>query len=148
VAAFIINEWLWADSAGDNGADRQKDAFSVMTKLSVSDHQIVVVVGSAFDQKAWKFCKSDNAVVVGIAKIYVNALRLNSSRCLLVKSEAIEPLPAGLAASVKPDDHYLVQAQLSVNGAILVTTDKPLRDAAAAAGLTCLSRDEFLQTYF
>ena len=148
MAAFVINEWLWADSAGDNGADRQKDAFSVMSKLSASDHQIVVVVGSAFDQKAWKLCKSDNAVVVGIAKTYVTALRLNSSRCVLVKPEALEPLPAGLAASVKPDDHYLVQAQLSVDGAILVTTDQPLREAAARAALTCLSRDDFLTTYF
>ena len=148
MAAFVINEWLWADSAGDNGLDRQRTAFSVMERLSASDDQIVVVVGSAFDQKAWKLCKSDNSVVVGIAKTYVNALRLNSSRCVLVKPEAIQPLPAGLAASVKLDDHYLVQAQLTVNGAILVTTDTPLRDAVAAAGLTCLSRDDFLQAYF
>ena len=148
MAAFVINEWLWADSIGNNGADRQRDAFSVLTKLSASDHQIVVVVGSAFDQKAWKLCNSHNAVVVGIARIYVSAIRLNSSRCLLVKPEALEPLPAGLATSVKPDDHYLVQAQLSVNGAILITTDLPLRDAATAAGLPCLTRDEFLQTYF
>jgi len=53
-----------------------------------------------------------------------------------------------LASSIKPDDHYLIQAQLNVSGAVLVTTDTPLREVVLKTGLQCLSREEFLSTYF
>jgi len=148
VAVFVLNEWLWADSFGDNGAERQKEAFNVIVKLAASEHQIVVIVGSRFDEKAWKLCKSTNTNVAKIAKAYFNVLRINSNRCLLLKSESVAELPEGLSESIKDDDHYLVRAQLSVNGAVLVTTDEPLRNVVMQAGLNCLSRDEFLLAHF
>lgn len=148
MAAFVINEWLWADSFGDNGTERQKEAFNVIVKLSTSGHQVVVIVGSRFDEKAWRLCKSPNTTVAEIAKAYFGILRINSDRCLLLKSENVAALPDDLSQSIKDDDHYLVRAQLSVNGAILVTTDEPLRNVVKRAGLSCLSREEFLATYF
>lgn len=148
MAVFVINEWLWADSSGDNGRDRQKEAFDVIVKLSTSGHRIVVIGGSRFDQKAWRLCKSTDTNVAQIAKAYVTILRMNSDRCLSLKSENVAPLPDHLSHSIKDDDHYLVRAQLSVNDAILVTTDEPLRNVVTQAGLSCLSREEFLATYF
>jgi hypothetical protein len=53
-------------------------------------------------------------------------------------------LPEELATSIKLDDHYLVRAQLSVSGSVLVTTDAPLREIVTGRGLPCLSRKEFL----
>jgi hypothetical protein len=148
VAIFVINEWLWADSLGDNGTEHQRKAFDVIVKLASSEHQIVVIEGSAFDEKAWRLCKDSRTTVTGIAVAYFNTLRINSDRCLLLQPDAIAALPDDFSASVKDDDHYLVRAQLSVAGAILVTTDEPLRAAVKTAGLACLSREEFLSTYF
>lgn len=148
MAIFVINEWLWADLSGSNGLQAQREAFSVIEKLAASDHRIVVIEGSSFDQKAWNLCKSTNPIVQRIAGAYVANVRQNSDRCLIFKPEAAVALPDELASATEPDDHYLVQAQLTVIGAVLVTTDKLLRDAVGKAGLSCLSREEFLSTYF
>jgi len=148
VAAFVINEWLWADLSGGNGPQAQRKAFIVIEKLAVSDHQIVVIEGSAFDQKAWNLCKSTNPMIVQrMAGAYVANLRLNSDRCVILKPEAVPGVPRELATATNQDDHYLIQAQLSVEGAILVTTDGDLCHAVKQAGLACLSREEFLTTH-
>jgi hypothetical protein len=65
--------------------------------------------------------------------------------CTGRKGEAVAALPEELAAAAKPDDHYLIQAQLAVDGAIVVTTDNPLREALDSADLPCISREEFLR---
>ena len=87
-------------------------------------------------------------VIQLIAGLYVANVRWNSDRCLILKPEATLALPDELASATKPDDHYLLRAQLSVPGAVLVTTDRPLCEAVGKAGLSCLSREEFLSTYF
>lgn len=148
MANFVINEWLWADSAGDNGSQSQRETFNVITTLAASSHQIVLIEDSRFDRKAWGICKSTDRVACGIARAFVLGLRLNSDRCLVLKPEDAMALPEGLAQAVKEEDHYLVQAQLTIPGAILVTTDGPLRAAVREAGLECLSREEFLAQYF
>lgn len=148
MAIFVINEWLWADLLGENGLPAQQESFRIIEKLSVSDDQIVIIEGSAFDQKGWNLCKSPNMIVQRIAAVYVANVRLNPDRCQILKPDEVDALPNELASAIKPDDRYLVQAQRSVSGAILVTTDNPLREAVGRAGLMCLSRQEFLSTYF
>ena len=149
MAIFVINEWLWADLSGSNGLLAQREAFNVIEKLTMSDHRIVVIEGSSFDRKAYNLCKSTNPMIVQrIAGAYLKNVRQNSNKCLILKPDAAVVLPDQLASATKLDDHYLVQAQLSVIGAILVTTDEPLREAVGKAGLSCLSREKFLSTYF
>jgi hypothetical protein len=148
VAIFVINEWLWHDSAGENGLDLQRQAYDVIRKLAASDHRIVIIGGSSFDIKAWKICTSTDTIVRVIARAYVVNLRQNSDRCLILKPEQVGALPEDLFTSTKADDHYLLLAQLAVPGAILITTDNPLREAVLRAGLSCLSRDEFVANYF
>ncbi len=148
MAIFVINEWLWADLSGGNGPLAQKEAFGVIEKLPASDHQIVIIQGTSFDQKAWGMCKSPNMIVQRIAAAYVANVRQNPDRCQILKPDELAAMPNELASTIKLDDHYLVQAQLSVTGAVLVTTDEPLRNVVREAGLSCLSREEFLSTYF
>src|SRR5258708_5745959 len=81
VARFVINEWLWADSSGVNGKDAQQQTFEAIRKLAISEHQIVVIEGSAFDQKSWALCKSNDMVVRDLVKIFLLSVRLNSDRC-------------------------------------------------------------------
>lgn len=147
MAVFIINEWIWADSSGENGREGQRRVLEIMTWLIESDHKIVIIEGSAFDQKAWALCKRTETVPVSLAKTFVTNIRQNSDRCMLLKPEEVSPVPEELSAAVKPDDHYLVRAQLSVAGSILISTDQPLRDVLTQVGLPCLSRDEFLVDY-
>jgi hypothetical protein len=148
VAIFVINEWLWADLSGGNGPQHQREAFTVIEKLPQTQHQIAVIEGSPFDQKAWNLCKSTNPMVIQrIAGAYVANLRQDSDRCLILRPDALPTIPQQLALATKADDHYLIQAQLSVAGAILVTTDGDLCDAVNHAGLPCISREKFLTTY-
>jgi len=146
VAIFVINEWLWADASGQNGQPSQRQAYEVIAKLGVSDHSIVIIERSPFDQKAWNICKSTDTIVQAIARAYVVSLRQNFDRCLILKPEQLAAMPDDLAAAINPDDRYLVEAQLTVAGAVLVTTDERLCEAVRAAGLSCLSREEFLST--
>ena len=148
MALFVINEWLWADSSGDNGKDAQLGAFKVIRGLGTSDHQIVIIEGSPFDQKAWNLCRSGNTIVIELIKTYVLSVRQNSDRCRLLRPELLPALPEELARSIKDDDQYLVRAQLNVMDSILVTTDRPLREAVMKAGLPCLFREQFLDAYF
>ncbi len=141
---FVINEWLWEDSAGHNGLAAQRDAFDVITKLAASQHQIVVIEGSAFDQKAWACCTSADARTRDLARHFLGAIRIDSDRCRLLEAQTAATLPDELASSIKADDQYLVNAQLTVEGSVLVTTDGPLREIVRHAGLRCIWREEFL----
>jgi hypothetical protein len=148
VAIFVINEWLPEDSSGANGRDAQRQAFAVIAMLAKSNHQIVVVEQSPFEQKFYGLCKNKTDLVIqGIARAYMKDLRWNLDRCLILSAREIVPLTESLAHATKMDDHYLVQAQLKVEGAVLVTTDCALCQAVSQAGLKCISREEFLQTY-
>lgn len=149
MAVFVINEWLWADSSGENGPEAQIETLKLLTKLAKSQHQIVVVEGSPFDQKAFQLCKSTKPMILQvIGREYMARVRLNLDRCVILKPQDMVALPAALASAVKADDHYLVQSLLSVHGSVLVTTDGDLREAVAREGWSCLSREEFLATYF
>ncbi len=150
MALFVINEWIWHDVAGQNevSGPRQQQAFDFIVKLTASDHQIVVVQGSAFDEKLKDNYYSNRALPRRIARIFFADVRDNLDRCLVRKSDDIPALSEELAASIKQKDHYLLQAQLSAPGSIIVTTDAPLCQRVRQAGLPCLSREEFLRTYF
>lgn len=148
MADFVINEWLWADASGSNGKDAQRQALQIIDSLSESEHRIVIIEGSAFDQKAWTLCKSSNTVVMRLVRVFLNKVRQNSDRCLILKPETAFPLSDELVPLIKPDDRYLIRAQRTVEGAVLVTTDTPLRESTKRAGLPSLSREEFLSRYF
>lgn len=150
MATFVVNEWLWADLSGANQANRptaQREAFKFIERFPSSQHQIVVTEGTAFDQKAWALCKHSNPIVQRIAALFVTTIRQNSDRCRILHPASVNPLPDELAVNVKPDDRYLVEAQLSVPESTVVTTDKPLREILAKAGLASISREDFLQQF-
>jgi hypothetical protein len=149
VAIFVINEWIWHDLSGDNGRQVQEEALNVLTKLSMSDHRIVVVEASPFDQKAWALCKTANPMILpAIGRLYVGTVRQNPERCLILKQEDMVDLPPGLASEVNIDDEYLVKALLTVEGSVLVTTDAALSESLTNAGRNCISREEFIATIF
>ena len=116
MAVFVINEWLWADSSGSNGPHAQRQAFDVIRLLGDSDHQIAIIENSEFDRKAHTLCRSNEDIVRQIIKIFMMILRQDSNRCIVLKLDMAAILPERLAGSIKPDDRYLVRAQLSISG--------------------------------
>jgi hypothetical protein len=149
MADFVINEWLWADLSGENGPKAQLESVILIEKFAKSPHRLIVIEGSAFDKKAWNLCKNTNPMIVQrTAGVYVATIRQSFDRCCILKPETVNNLPEGLIATTKDEDHYLLQAQVSVVGAILVTTDNPLREAVSRFGYPCLRREELLATYF
>jgi hypothetical protein len=147
MATYVINEWLWADLSGVNGKKRQLESFTFLDKLAISEDTIVTIEGSAFDRKAWSLCKDPDPLVQRIAAFYVGRIRQNSDRCRILHPEDVRALPNDLASRVKNDDHYLIEAQLSVPDATVVTTDEPLQQALLGANLDCRLRSEFLADY-
>ncbi len=99
MAAFVINEWLWHDLSGDNGRERQLQAISLIADFGVSQHQVVVIEGSKFDQKAWGLCKSVNQLAVQGAVAFVVNIRLNLDKCIVVKPDQLGPFPEELLAA-------------------------------------------------
>ncbi|MGB2589828.1 MAG: hypothetical protein WAJ96_04200 [Candidatus Acidiferrum sp.] len=142
---FVVNEWLPEDSSGANNSEAQRTALKVVELLANSLHQIVVIEDSQFEKKFYALTKNNtNVTIRGIARIYMMSLRFNSDRCIAIKAENASPIPPELAAATKNDDHYLLHALLTIPDSTLVTTDADLRAAVEAAGLPCLSREQFL----
>lgn len=148
MARFVINEWLWADLSGSNGERTRRQSVAFLEEFVGSAHQLIITLNTAFDRKAWALCASRDALVAKIGKMFVLQVRQDSNRCLILGPDAVVTLPDDLAASVNPDDHYLVRAQLSTLDAVLVTTDGPLHETLRQHGLACMTREEFLRTYF
>jgi hypothetical protein len=146
VDVYVINEWFWADLRGQNGGQQQRETFEFLTRFANSTSQMVIVEGSAFDQKAWALCSSKAGVLTVIGKAFFNKLRLNLDRCRILKDEELASLPESLLSAVKPDDRYLVQACVTCPGAVLATTDTPLFEAAASYGITCMTREQMLNS--
>jgi hypothetical protein len=144
LAIYVVNEWFWADLDGGNGKAAQLETFDFLNIFARSDAQMLVVIGSAFDQKAWSLCRSHSSVIAGIGKAFFNQIRINSDRCRLLQPDEIADFPKALLTQVKPDDRYLVQACATVPSAILVTTDAPLAKAVREYGISCLTRAEII----
>ena len=148
MGVFVINEWLWHDLSGENGTEAQTESLKAVIQFRNSKHRLVVAEGSSFDQKAWKLCKSHDMMIRQVVvRDYVLAVRWDLNRCVVLKPHNMAELPDDLAHSTKPDDHYLLRCLLSVEEAILVTTDGDLCEAVVRAQKPCLSREQFLAEY-
>lgn len=148
MATFVINEWLPEDLSGTNGRQGQIDALNVITRLAASDHRIVIIEQSPFEQKFFQLCRNNtDQTIRGIARAYMMDLGYDLDRCVRLKLEETVDIPQALAEATNANDHYLLHAQLTVAGAILVTTDQSLREAVNQAGLPCISREDFFATY-
>jgi hypothetical protein len=104
-----------------------------------------VVKGSSFHAKAWKLCSATTPPVRQIGREFKLKFLYNSRKCRLLDENELAEFPSTL--QVKPDDQYLVRAQLTVPSSIIVTTDAPLKTILDAAGIPCEHRDQFVSRY-
>ncbi len=146
MADLILNEWVWADSLGENGIDRQKQTFRLLERLASGPDRIVVARDSSFHQKAWKLCAPSSRPGREIAKFFKLEFLYNSRNCLILDEQSLPLFPSNLGG-VSPDDQYLVRAQTAVQGSVIVTTDTPLKAALDGHGIPCELRDAFVRRY-
>jgi len=146
MADYVLNEWVWADAVGENGRTRQLEAFQVLSALSERSDRIVVVKGSSFYAKAWKLCIAMTLPAREIAQFFKLNFLFNSDKCRLLNESELEQFPLSLS-DVKNDDQYLVRAQLTATGSVIITTDRPLKAALDQAGIPCEHRDDFVARY-
>lgn len=146
MADYVLNEWVWADAVGENGGTRQVEAFQFLNALSRRSDRIIVVEGSSFHEEAWKLCISTTLPAREIAQFFKLNFLFNNEKCRLLSESELEEFPPSLT-DVKDDDKYLVRAQLTATGSVIITTDGPLKAALDEAGIPCEHRDEFVPKY-
>lgn len=144
---LVLNEWVWADLAGDNGQPQELEAFDFLRKVYAGDDRIVIVRPSPSMSKLWSLCKETQYPRRGYAKFIMNNFFFNSSKCLLLEHQTLSVLPESLNTLVKPDDQYLVRALRSVGDSLLITTDSPLKRILNEHEIACRCRDQYLRTY-
>ncbi len=148
MAVYALNEWLWADIGGENRAEARELTLRFLEALSRSQDQILVVLASPFEKKAWAACTSPDMAEQRIAAFFARAIRQDSDRCRLLRPEDLDPVPEALRhAGVKPDDEYLLQAQQTCPESRIVTTDQPLLAILRQHGIPCEERGPFLVRY-
>jgi hypothetical protein len=117
MAEYVLNEWIWADALGENGRNNQIEALEVLEGLDRNPDSIVVVKGSSFHAKAWKLCSAIAPPASQIGREFKLKFLYNSRKCRFLEEAELAEFPSKLP--VKPDDQYLVRAQLTVPGSII-----------------------------
>lgn len=147
MADLILNEWVWSNLI-DNSTERFRDeTYSLIQKIFVGPDRLIMVRPSPSFKKAYNLCKYNQMPQRGFAKYIVLNFLLNSTKCLFLPVEDLNPLPNELQKVVKDDDRYLVQAIITVPNSILVSTDGPLLIDLKKNGISCVHRDNFIKEY-
>ena len=141
---FIIDEWLWSDLNGDNGEQKQKEAFSFLETLYKKCDKIAVAKSSKFQQKEWNFSKSATDLIKRkIVKFYWQSIRWNFLKYEEIDIEREEIV---VIENIDPDDIYLIKTHYKTKASI-ITTDNKLINALRSKNIPCKQRDQFLQDY-
>ncbi len=149
MAVWVVNEWLLHDLKGENGRERQQEADRFLDELLHRCDTIVFVAGSAWGRKAYELMELSSApfsTLRPLSKKLWSILR-DAQKRLWLNQDDLKPMPKALQQTVKPNDWYLVQAQLTVNADGIVTTDSDLQQALTPHGLPVRLREELMRDW-
>lgn len=146
MADLVIDEWLWSDLSGENSAESQVESFEFIQAIYNKCDRIVTVKGSKFNQKTFDLCKHTDVRRREIAKYYRNNFLFNSKKFVNLEQSSLKPVPEHISKVTKEDDHYLIQAYLTVEASVIVTTDNPLK-TEVNNDINCQLRNEFVPSY-
>ena len=147
---FVVDEWLWADLGGENGQMAQRQSFLFLEKIFELCDQLITVEDSPFIKKFYNLCKEASLgdPKQKIVKVFKNQFLLNAQKLKLIKKQDLQELPPKFVPMVKEDDHYLIQAYLSSQADLIVTTDNPLIEVLNnQSSVNCQDRNSFLSDY-
>ena len=145
----IPDEWLLHDLRGDNGERRQKKAIEFLERLRRICDKLVVVKGSPWLKKARTFFEVRTPQMHEIGHFLWGVL-IDSEKTLLFDLDDLQDIPAKMAETFEEKDHYLLRAERTVPGSIIVTTDRrslyePLKEQFSYVKVQL--RDCFLREY-
>ena len=146
---LVIDEWLWADLRGENGADYQRESLAALQAVFDRCDMLVAVRRSPFLQKLWVMAKEacTDAIARRAVKIFRAQFLWNAEKLELLDECQLAQLPAHLEGQIKDDDLYLVRAYYASCADFLITTDEPLIEALSAHDVKCQHRAEFVRKY-
>ncbi len=147
MALLVLDEWLWSDASGENGNDRQRESLEFVLAIYEICDRVVVVKGSRFEQKAESFWKHTDPTRRRFARFFKESILYNSVKAELVDMDQLAALPESLIQDTQPEDRYLVQAHLALQGSTVITTDSDLKSALDRHGLPCNHRNDFVSGY-
>ena len=144
---MVIDEWLWADLAGENTKVKRREAFQFIEAIYNKCDRVVTVKGSRFDQKSMGLFKHPDVIGLLILKLFKGQFWYNSNKVVILDEDDLPELPEQLATEVKDDDHYLVRAYLTGQVSEIVTSDGPLMKVLTRHNIPCKHREEFVPAY-
>jgi hypothetical protein len=147
MALFVMDEWLWADAAGENGEIRQRDTIDLMFAIYEICDRLVIVRGSPFYEKAIHFWRHTNQPCRQFAKFFHELILYNSEKAELLDYGQLRNLPEGLELETQPEDRYLAQAHFVLPQSKVITTDTALKSALQRHSVACEHRDDFISQY-
>ncbi len=140
---LVLNEWIFHDLLGDNGAARQREAAAFLNALYASTDNLVLPREKRWLDKAGRLMRLGDGHLVD-TRNQLLTLILDPNRAIDVRTSR-EDVPDDLR--VPKEDEYLVEAYLSASADLLVTTDGRLCESLAGSRIACRLRDEFLAGY-
>jgi len=144
---FIFDEWLWADLSGENGPNKQGESSRILLTVFKKCDRIVIVKGSKFVAKSQKFWKHTDKNRRGIAIFFSYNFLYNLDKSVPIDPDQLKPIPNNLAGVIKDDDHYLIQAYLTIPDSTIITTDLTLKEILKKNDIPCKYRDDLIKSY-
>jgi len=81
---LVVDEWLWADLAGENTQKRQSESHRVLLQVLQKCDQFVTVAGSQFLRTFWDFCRSARTPLhKKTIKMFTDSFAYNPQKLLL-----------------------------------------------------------------
>ena len=144
---LVLNEWIFHDLLGENGAASQRETASFLNAFYSSSDRIVLPAEPRWMQKAFQLMTSRNLLLRSASRLLHSILR-DSARAIDARKLEHESIPERLLGNLPEEDVYLVVAYLTAGADKLVTTDQSLFDSVADSGIvSCQMRDDFLSDY-
>ena len=144
---LVLNEWLFHDLLYDNGHQAFRETAEFIVSLEHSEDVIVIPDEERWKKKAFLLMKADTPAQRLVSQSLQRLLR-DSGRSINQTHD--ERLTVSLVAYAwaPSEDIYLIDAYVSTDAELLVTTDEGLFAAATNHGeVICKMRDEFLAEY-
>lgn len=143
---FIIDEWLWHDINGENGEEKQKEAFNFLLCICKICNKIAYMENSPFVKKFWEISKiaGGNEELRRIVKFFKNNFIYNSEKCEIYQYEVSQP-----DLNIKPDDAYIYSLYNKIGSKTkkIISTDMDLIEEFKKNNIGAYHRDEFIKNY-
>ena len=143
----VLNEWVFHDLLGDNGAESQRETASFLDAFFSSSDMLVVPAEPRWIRKAYQLMTLTDSQLRNTS-LQFHTLLQDLDRARYAQTEQLKSVPQEIRDRTPDEDIYLVSAYLTANADTLVTTDIDLHNALSDSDqVSCQMRGDFLAEY-